>query len=51
MSAVFQLDGRSVTADDGETILDVARREGIEIPFPHVKLVYRPPAGESACPK
>ena len=26
-------------------------REGIEIPFPHVKLVYRPPAGESACPK
>ena len=25
--------------------------EGIEIPFPHVKLVYRPPAGESACPK
>ena len=32
MSAVFQLDGRSVTADDGETILDVARRAGIAIP-------------------
>lgn len=26
-------------------------REGIEIPFPHVKLVYRPPAGGAACPK
>lgn len=26
-------------------------REGIEIPFPHVKLVCRPPAGENACPK
>ena len=26
-------------------------REGIEIPFPHVKLVYRTSAGENACPK
>ncbi len=26
-------------------------REGIGIPFPHVKLVYRTQAGENACPK
>ena len=32
MSAAFQLDGRSVVAADGETILDVARREGVVIP-------------------
>ena len=28
----FKLDGRSVSAFEGETILTVAKREGIEIP-------------------
>ena len=32
MSVTFTLDGRTVTARDGEPILDVARREGLEIP-------------------
>jgi formate dehydrogenase major subunit len=32
VSAAFFLDGRAVTARDGETLLDVARREGIDIP-------------------
>ncbi|MCB1740723.1 MAG: formate dehydrogenase subunit alpha [Gammaproteobacteria bacterium] len=32
MSITFTLDGRAVSADDGETLLDVARREGIAIP-------------------
>jgi formate dehydrogenase major subunit len=32
MSLHFQLDGRAVEAADGETILDVARREGIDVP-------------------
>lgn len=45
MSGVtFKLDGRDVTANAGETILEVADREGIEIP----RLCYKPglePAG------
>src|SRR5581483_3951253 len=34
----FQLDGRRVTARAGETIIEVAEREGIEIP----RLCYKP---------
>ena len=32
MSIAFTLDGRAVAAETGETLLDVARREGIAIP-------------------
>jgi formate dehydrogenase major subunit len=32
MTTTFSLDGRTVAAADGETILDVARREGIAVP-------------------
>jgi formate dehydrogenase major subunit len=32
MSVAFQLDGLTVFADAGETLLDVARREGVAIP-------------------
>ena len=32
MSTAFTLDGRAVQAQDGETLLDVARREGIAVP-------------------
>ena len=32
MSINFTIDGRSVTAQRGESILEVARREGIYIP-------------------
>ncbi len=32
MSVAFTLDGRDVVADDGETIWQVATREGVAIP-------------------
>jgi formate dehydrogenase major subunit len=32
MSVSFTLDGLTVFADEGETLLDVARRENVEIP-------------------
>ena len=45
----IQLDGRSVTAFDGETILTTAKREGIEIPHLCFKEGYRPDGNCRAC--
>ena len=39
-SVEFTLDGKTVTAADGESIWDVARREGTKIP--HLCHVDRP---------
>src|SRR5947208_16810153 len=43
-SVVFTLDGREVAARPGETIWQVARREGVEIPH----LCYSPEPGYRA---
>ena len=43
-SITFTLDGREVTARDGETIWQVAKREGVEIPH----LCYSPEPGYRA---
>ena len=45
----IQLDGRSVTAFEGETILTTAKREGIEIPHLCFKEGYRPDGNCRAC--
>ena len=45
----FTLDGKQVSAFDGETILSVARREGIEIPTLCFKDGYRPDGNCRAC--
>ncbi len=45
----FTLDGRSVRADAGETILDVARREGIEVPRLCFQDGYRADGNCRAC--
>ena len=45
----IQLDGRSVTAFEGETILTIAKREGIEIPHLCFKEGYRPDGNCRAC--
>jgi formate dehydrogenase major subunit len=45
----IQLDGRSVTAFEGETILTAAKREGIAIPHLCFKEGYRPDGNCRAC--
>ena len=47
----FTLDGKAVVADKGETIWDVAKREGTRIPhLCHVDLPgYRPDGNCRAC--
>ncbi|MBC8056891.1 MAG: (2Fe-2S)-binding protein, partial [Rhizobiales bacterium] len=45
----FTLDGRAVTALDGETILTVAKREGIDVPHLCFKEGYRPDGNCRAC--
>jgi len=45
----FTLDGKPVTALDGETLLTVAKREGIEIPHLCFKEGYRPDGNCRAC--
>ena len=45
----FKLDGRSVSAFEGDTILTVAKREGIEIPHLCFKETYRPDGNCRAC--
>jgi formate dehydrogenase major subunit len=45
----FTLDGRAVRALPGETILDVAKREGIEVPHLCFKEGYRPDGNCRAC--
>ena len=48
---VFKLDGKEVTANVGDTIWDVARREGTKIPhLCHVDMPgYRPDGNCRAC--
>jgi formate dehydrogenase major subunit len=41
MNVTFELDGKTVEAAPGETIWEVARREGVEIPH----LCYLPEPG------
>ncbi len=48
-SVALKLDGRSVTAFEGETILSVATREGIAIPRLCFKEGYRPDGNCRAC--
>ncbi|MBS3647656.1 formate dehydrogenase subunit alpha [Pseudaminobacter sp. 19-2017] len=50
-SVVFELDGKTVTAAEGETIWDVAKREGTKIPhLCHVDMPgYRPDGNCRAC--
>jgi formate dehydrogenase major subunit len=45
----FTLDGRPVSAFDGETILSAAKREGVEIPHLCFKEGYRPDGNCRAC--
>jgi formate dehydrogenase major subunit len=45
----FKLDGKDVSAYAGETILSVAKREGIEIPHLCYKEGYRPDGNCRAC--
>ena len=45
----FTLDGKPVTALDGEALLTVAKREGIEIPHLCFKEGYRPDGNCRAC--
>jgi formate dehydrogenase major subunit len=49
MAVTFQLDGKTVAARDGETILQVADREGIEIPRLCYKDGYRPDGNCRVC--
>lgn len=46
---VFTLDGRALTAADGETLLEVARRHGIEIPHLCHRDGLRPDGNCRAC--
>src|SRR3954471_397064 len=45
----FTLDGRSVTGFEGETILSVAKREGVDVPHLCFKEGYRPDGNCRAC--
>ena len=48
-TVAIQLDGRSVNAFEGETLLSVAKREGIDIPHLCFKEGYRPDGNCRAC--
>ncbi|HEB77421.1 MAG TPA: 2Fe-2S iron-sulfur cluster binding domain-containing protein, partial [Methylothermaceae bacterium] len=48
-TVTFTLDGREITAYEGETILQAAQRHGIEIPYLCYKEGYRPDGNCRAC--
>ncbi len=48
-TVAFTLDGREITAYEGETILQAAKRHGIEIPHLCYKEGYRPDGNCRAC--
>ncbi len=48
-TVTFTLDGREITAYEGETILQAAKRHGIEIPYLCYKEGYRPDGNCRAC--
>ena len=39
------LDGKKYQAEEGEPVLKVARREGVEIPFPYRTVVFKKDIG------